>query len=833
MEIFVPGYGPSDAEYLVVGEAPGKDEVNQLRPWVGAAGIEMTKMLQQAGILRSECYLANVTGYRPPGNRIAGWFYPKTRAPRDSIFILGKHVHPRIADGVTALEELIDKLKPKVIIAFGNTPLWALTGEWGITKWGGSNLETREINGQRYPLLPTFHPAAILRRWDWRYIAVHDLRQARRIRNEGLPTIREEFVIRPSFDVVIQRLNSLLAHADAADENLFDVAVDIETRFRQITCVGLAWNGYQAICIPFLEIKTEDHNYWRTVEEETEIVWRLRTLLTHPKVRVIGQGFSYDQQYFARRMSFIPNYKPENFHDTMTAHHVMWAGLPKGLDFLSRFYCQETHIYWKDEGKEWNPKLHDEEQHWVYNARDALRTWLVAQEQRKVYESLDFKSTAYGDPWTIQHESHESILRAMLRGVYIDAEKKALLREELGDVITGLEEYISYLLGHPLNPRSPKQLSTLFYHDFGIKPVTIYDRTTGKRRRTCNADALDTIGKREVLVAPICNAVNDVRSLGTFKSVTSKELDIGDRMRCAYQVPGTETYRYNSSEDAFGYGTNLQNVSSGNERDKDGVLLPKDAHEYRPNLRKMFIPDPGFAIADHDLEQADARIVAWEANCPSLKEIFNDPGRDLHNEHTEIIFGRYTGEGDPNRHRAKTFVHAANYAVTARTLAATLGITVHEAERLLTRYFGERPEVKDWHEAVGIQLQSHRFVENVFGYRRFYFDRIEDLLKEALAWIPQSTVAIAVNLGIKAVERKLTWAEFLLQVHDSAVHQFPTDPEVYTEFHENAPPIIKQYTTEEAFEEIRRTMEIPLPYDDPMTIPVSGGWSLKSWGDCK
>jgi DNA polymerase len=834
-EPFVPGHGPSDAKVLIVGEAPGAKEVEQGEPFVGPSGYEMTKMLRQAGIERSACYITNVCGYRPPRNQINKWIYPKTRAPADAQLVVGKFVHPYIAEGVEALEKLVQLLNPKVIIAFGNTPLWALTGEWGITKWRGSNLETREIFGRTYPLLPTYHPAAVLRQWDWRYVAVHDLRQAKRIRDNGLPDIREEFTIRPSFDDVIFRLNTLLAKADALAEtspfNLLDIAVDIETRFRQITCVGLAWSPTEAISIPFLEVKTADKNYWKTLEEETEIVWHLRRLLTHRRVRVIGQGFSYDQQYFARRMGFIPNFKPENFHDTMTAHHVMWAGLPKGLDFLSSFYCQETHKYWKDEGKEWNPKLHTEEQHWIYNARDCIRTYAVAMEQRRTYEQLNFPSTSYGDPWTIQHQSHESILRAMLRGVKIDKEKKADLRKELGETILRLEDYITYLLGHPLNPRSPKQLQSLFYNDFGVKPVTLYDRSTGSRRRTCNADALDTISKREVLLAPICHTITEVRSLGTFKSVTSKELDTDDRIRCAYQVPGTETYRYNSKEDAFGYGTNLQNVSAGNEEDGEGNTLPKDHHDYRPNLRKMFIPDEGYVIADHDLEQADARIVAWEADCPSLKEIFNDPTRDLHNENAEIIYGHTGGD---YRKGAKAGVHATNYVATARVLATTLGITVHEAERFITRYFGERPEVKKWHERILIELQTKRYVENIFGYRRFYFDRIEDLLKEAVAWIPQSTVALAVNIGIKRVERELPWAQFLLQVHDSAVHQFPIDSVWARETEpQNTAGEEQAFYTQHAFEQIRKKMEVSLPYDDPMTIPVSGGWSLKSWGHCK
>ena len=829
--IRVPNIGPDNADILIVGEAPGKNEEEQRTPFIGAAGVEMTRMLQQAGILRADCHITNVCKYRPPGNKIERWFFNKTQAKSNQhIFMLGKAVDPRIAEGVSELEALIHQLQPKVIIAFGNTPLWALTGEYGITKWRGSSLSTREINGQTFPLIPTYHPAAVLRRWDWRYITVHDLRKVKHVRDHGLSYPREEFIIRPSLDDTHSWLHNYLSVAETqhSRSSPLDVAVDIETRFGHITCVGLSCVVGESICIPFLEIKSDDNNYWKTGDEENSVVLALRRLLTHPHVRIIGQNFAYDQQYFAARMFFIPNYSPGLFHDTMTAHHVMFAGLPKGLDFLSSFYCWEDHVYWKDEGKEWNPKTHDEEQHWIYNAKDATRTLAVAQAQRAAYAALDFPSTDYGDPWSIQHRSHVSVLDAMLRGVRVDLQRKNEIQIELGKTITRLEDYIARLLGHPLNPRSPKQLQTLFYTDFAVKPVTTYDRATGRRRRTCGASALDTIAQREILLAPICTTINDIRSIGTFKSVAAKSLDDDDRIRCQYAVAGTETYRFSSSTDAFGHGTNLQNISSGDER-----YDPEDTH-YRPNMRKMMVPDSGMAISDHDLEQADARIVAWEADCPSLKEIFHDPSRDLHIENTEIIFGKCTGKSDPNRAKAKAGVHATNYGATPHVLAAALGITVREAEQFINRYFGERPEVKQWHERVRQELQTRRYVENIFGFRRFYFDRIEDLLKEALAWIPQSTVAIATNLGIEQVRQRLPWTDFLMQVHDSAVHQYPVGPfKIYTEYHENAPPDIKTYTTEEAFEAIRQAMEVPLPYDDPVTIPVAGSWSEISWGHCK
>lgn len=813
-EAYVPSKGPSFAKIMLVGEAPGKEEVDKLEPFVGPSGFLMTEMLQSAGILRSECFITNVCKYRPPSNKINQWFYPKSKHPSEAVFFGGKWVHKKIAEGILELENEIEKINPSVIIAFGNTPLFALTENWGITKWRGSGLQTREIRGKRYNVLPTYHPASILRNYAQKYIGVHDLRKARGISLNGLPVFKSDFIIRPSYERALLTIRELTKTASSLSSSKLRLAVDIETRFKHITCVGVAWSRTHAICIPFLEIKTEDKNYWKTLDEEVEIVLALRELLTHPNVLVVGQGFSYDQQYFARRLLFVPNYKPGNFHDTMTVHHILFAGLPKSLDFQSSFYLDD-HVYWKDDGKEWNPKLHDEEQHWTYNCTDAVRTYAISEEQERIYKQLNFPSTPYGSPWTIQHECHEDVLRAMLRGINTDPRTKDDLARELGETITRLEDYISYILGHPLNPRSPKQLDTLFYTDFKIKPVLKYDKNTGTRRRTCDADALVTIGKRELLLAPLCASIADVRSLGTFKAFASKDLDTDGRTRCAYTVPGTETYRYASAEDAFGFGTNLQNVSLGHEKDKDGNFLPHDDPSYRPNLRKMFVPDVGFVVCDHDLEQADARIVAKEANCISLLEIFNDPGRDLHNENCAIIFGKCTGKDDPNRVKAKAGVHATNYGATARILAAALGITVHEAERFMARYFGERPEVEDWHERVRCQLQQRRYVENVFGYRRFYFDRIEETLKEALAWIAQSTVAITINLGIQRVRKELEWAEFLLQVHDSAVHQFPEE------------------LGQSGFDQIKETMAIALPYPEPLTIPVSGSWSKHSWGHCK
>lgn len=782
----VPSEGPKPAKILIVGEAPGKTEESALRPFIGASGLELTRMLNEVGILRSEVFFTNVCKRRPPWNELDNWIYTPKNAPAEALHSSLGLVHPWLAEGLDELEEEIEAVQPNLIIALGNAPLSALCGVHGVSKWRGSVLLTRPIGGRRVKCLPTYHPAAILRQWSWRWIATHDLRRALRESQSPDYTQRpEQYLIRPSFDAAMDCLGKIPNRCDA-------VSVDIETSRGRIDCISFAWNKVEAICIPFSQ-RLAPHSYW-TEEEELAIRSAIRETLI--RVPVIGQNWAYDQQYIARELGVIAKLRM----DTMLQHHVHFPGMPKSLDFLASLHC-ENYTYWKDEGKEVDDSI-PEEQRWVYNCKDTTYTFEIAESLAKVETSIALKRTKHGTPPKIQHRLFPVVLEAMLRGVKVDVAQRPKLIFHLTEEESKRQAFINHLVGRPLNPRSPKQLKELFYDELQLHPIL--DRKT--RKPTTNADALAAFAKADVLLLPLCSAINQMRQLANFRAFCAQPLDHDGRIRSSLNIAGTETFRFASSKDAFGFGTNLQNVSSGDELDAQFPL---------PNLRKLFIPDDGYEIGDFDAAQADARVVAWEANDEPLMELFNDPTRDLHNENTEVIFGAFRGKDDPNRAHAKAGVHLTNYGGTPPVLAAALGITRHEAERFQRRWFDAHPAIKEWHRRTESQLMSRRYVENAFGYRRFYFDRIEGILKEALAWIPQSTVAIAVNLGIMQVVDLLRWngVQFLLQVHDSAVFQWPKrQPEL--------------------FDSIRQAMLVEIPYPKPLVLPVGGKRSWVSWGDC-
>src|SRR5438045_1697176 len=186
----VPAQGPKNAKVMIVGEAPGADEEREGVPFVGASGLELTRMLAEAGFRRSECYVTNVCGVRPPGNEIKRFFGTKASGNPEC---MGRYPAGPIREGLSRLEREFREVNPILILAFGDTALWACTGLSGITKWRGSELELRAMEQLGGPVgqlpgptvIPTYHPAAILRNWSWRYVAVQDLRRAKRLLDGG------------------------------------------------------------------------------------------------------------------------------------------------------------------------------------------------------------------------------------------------------------------------------------------------------------------------------------------------------------------------------------------------------------------------------------------------------------------------------------------------------------------------------------------------------------------------------------------------------------------------------------------------------------------------
>jgi DNA polymerase I-like protein with 3'-5' exonuclease and polymerase domains len=239
------------------------------------------------------------------------------------------------------------------------------------------------------------------------------------------------------------------------------------------------------------------------------------------------------------------------------------------------------------------------------------------------------------------------------------------------------------------------------------------------------------------------------------------------------------------------------------------------------NIRRMFIADPGHVIVDADLAGADARVFAWE-----LGEMFGYSklkqhmltGVAIHAESNRFIFPTLCGpdgRAEPYYTEVKSGFFGTMYAGGVRTLSENLAWPEHRTREFQQHIFKRFPEIRDYHRRVEMQLSQTREMWTRFGYSIHYFGEIRSLLPEAVAWLPQATVANVCMYGALALRNRFEpkLLRILLQVHDSLIFQVP----LY------ALGILH---------EVRSILNsITVPYKDPLRIPWTFKWHGRSWGE--
>lgn len=586
----VPSEGPVNARIMIIGEAPGKDEDEVGRPFVGFAGTQLDSILKEAGISRGECYITNVCWDRPPNNEIDKWIWPKSSHPEKAdwnkrvkglkgkerpkfnpndyhwVQFRGRWVLPFVVDEVNRLKGEIERVKPNVILLLGNVPMWATLAlpnpyKASVAKWRGSTLASDLVEGVK--CIPALHPAFINRVMSSRWYTVADFKRARKESlSPVIPQPNWDFVEAPTFEQARTFLLQLLPLMDAGKEVW--LTKDHEIKRTEILCVGIGTGPRSAFCIPFYN----EHGFYFGVREHVEIVELVQRVFLHPNCRHCNQNVSFDVQFDFWRQ----NYWPKVHWDTQIAQNVIYAGTKKSLAFLASLYC-EQYVFWKDTNKDsdedddkfWKegakvnyPKL------WHYNCEDAARTFEVMEMQKRIIDALGFQPQMAHLMRLFPH-----VMKIMLRGVLVDREAKRSLLAELDELMQGMLARVQYMVGWEINPASPQQLIDLFYKRMQFPPTFNTAKKEGESRKslTCDDEALSTIGKRDAIVLPLTRSINMLRSYQTAVGVCRSKIDADNRWRTSYDI-SKSTYRFSSSENPLDSGTNLQNVTSGKEIQK-------------------------------------------------------------------------------------------------------------------------------------------------------------------------------------------------------------------------------------------------------------------------
>jgi len=438
--------------------------------------------------------------------------------------------------------------------------------------------------------------------------------------------------------------------------------------------------------------------------------------------------------------------------------------------------------------------LSDNEIYWVYNALDCCVTYDVFNV---IEPQLDDISRA---TYNTSMATIPVFLEMMLTGFPVNLEKR---REVLGHYEKQLElletnwtRLCSEGLGLPadrskrdkgrkplpINPISPTDVQYLFHTVLQLPEKKKRKKGQSEAKTTTDREVLE--GFRSYYFAEIfVNFILAIRDCNKAIGFLRTKLDADNRIRCSFNVAGTNTGRANSSFSDMGTGTNLQNISG--------------------KQKNIFIPDDGWVLADIDLEQGDSRgvgAIAWNWFVESHGEEW--AGRyldacesgDLHTTVTRMAWNNlgWPDDLDPKacrkiadqlayrdktyRDLSKNLGHGSNYLGQPQTMALHAHLPVSTIADFQRNYFEAFQCIAAWQKETIRQVRETRCLITPFGRRRWFWSdpNATSTHNAAIAYSPQSTTGEFINRGAIQLQHYRNHTsnfpvKFLLQVHDSLV----------------------------------------------------------------
>lgn len=741
--MIVNDIGPLDAKIMIIGGAPDSVDEKQGVPFVGASGKLLQSLCRHAQINWKECYVTNVVDKRPRQNDFGIYYNDKARrVPKPELELCWRR-----------LRDKIKRIAPRVVIAVGAEALRAVTGKRGIKDWRGCPLYLDGI-----PIIPTYHPAAVLREYSLHPVAELDLQKALRW-SVSLPVLPHpiKHILEPSLQTV---LDWLAACKDQV------TAFDLESVGRTVRCIAIACDT-GAICIPFIRFKSyapspkfgssiisvgiagpSTSSYWSVADEQL-IIKALAHYFADPSIKKVGQNsIGFDQPFLENEFGFT--FENHSF-DCMHAFHLLYPELPKGLSFLCSILTDYPNY--------WTGKLtEDDIQEWTYNCWDAVITLDV---YKKIAADLVDSKLWHFYKSTL-HPLAEALAKAQERGVLVDKDfqKKLLTRFEKKKV--DHECRVRKLGDEPtLNINSHTQLKNLIYEKLLYRPVT---NRFGKV--STDEECMKKLMKKhpdEQVFAEILAYRKASKMLDFLNSQTNPN----GRMSTSFNASGTTTGRISSSKTIWGTGMNLMNV-------------PKD-------LRDIFIAPPGKLFVKQDLSQAETRVVAHilkRVGDPTLWEKYKDPAFDIHRWMASAIYRKPEKQiTNEERNVGKLANHSGNYRAGPGVLETTAtklgipGISYDVAREILVARGRAIPGLAIWWDWIEKELARTRTLWTCLGRRRIFFGRLEhSTFRDATAFEPQSVVGDLNNIIFTQLDKHLDDDCYpLLQVHDEVVVECPED----------------------------------------------------------
>jgi uracil-DNA glycosylase len=784
---------PDSYRIAIVGEAPGEHEENHRRPFVGPSGQFLTNILNDVGVDRTKCLLGNVCQFRPPGNRIEAFDWNG----------------PEITDGLAKLNEDIRTYNPHIVVALGNTPLRAARGPCKITDWRGSLFVSTVVDGPFFnrKCISSLHPAFVLREFSGFPLLKFDLKRAA---DEGKsPTLEL-----PKRELITSLDAGTLCYVMDTWPTGQRCSVDIEGGLGGWPCVSICARPTRSITIAWGKFDPDWHG---------RVLQAFARLMARTNIPKVLQNSLYDNFVLAFGFGIPIRNVVE---DTMLKGWEIYCELPKGLGTQTSIWTREP--FYKAERKSDDPEVFFE-----YCAKDSAVTLEICNNQDNVLTGSSL--THYRK----NVEMLNPLLYMELRGIKYDQENvtKELnsTREQIEQVGYQLCETAGRELRGAKGSLSSKRLAECLYVDKKYPPQ--YKKEFGRKteKLTTDVEALLALRKR-LPEDTFLNGILQHRHLEGILETLSIRPDPDGRVRCGYNVVGTETGRLTCYTSPTGAGANLQTITK--------------------KLRKNYIADPDYDFFQCDLAGADGWTVA--AHCARLGDptmlddyharlkparilaLLYELGADINLLDRDSLHNacRVVDANGWLYFSSKRTQHGTNYLMGIPTMVTQImkdsyklsGEPIYldhaAASRLQNLYFTRYPGLRTYHAWAESKLVADGTLVSASGQKRVFFGRrfgtnIHDTVKEFLSHEPQSNTTWATNLAMLALwndpdNRRQDGSliiEPLHQVHDALCGQFPSN--------------LREWATKKIASYFNNELEIA---GTKITIPFEMGIG-RSWGE--
>jgi len=799
----VGGHGCRDhPDIMIVGEAPGAEEVAQGQPFVGRAGKLLRSTLTALHVDTSRVYFTNACCCRPPMNRT-----------------------PKASDVAACKRRLIseiEEIKPKVIVALGNTALSAfLGGGAGITKRRGMYNLLEFPSGMEVGIIPTLHPAGVLRMPDGFRDMADDLALAVEVVNGAAG------VIEPPYDSFVlinegQGLEYLIRELSKGEP----VAIDLETtsldpRQGDILSISFSWADLTMV-VDWYHLSLEDKSALGSAMEGCEGIFHNGQFDVH---WLWQNGVGVDI-----------------IADTMLASYLLDER--KGAHGLKRLatkhfrapeYDSEVRPTMADGRKaalsltaeDWESDPELRQRVMRYNGADSYYTF--ALWKKFLPEMREEDVVWVHDSILIPAVRH--FIRFEMDGMLVDTDYLQEVGEKWMKEILDLEHQMREFPGaEEVNLRSSKQVQAFLFDTLGLRMMpaevdgtvsmeTALEETSqvqdedaqefwhttqfkrGTKARSTNTWMLYFLAQQHKFPRLMVRHRILSKQYGAYHDGYIKLMDEENRIRPRYRLHGTRTGRLSSTD---------PNIHA----------MPR-----RKEIKRIFMAEPGFTIIAPDYSQAEIRMVAHLAGDENL--IAAIKGQDIHYEISKKLFGMTDAqmkalpdeERTIKRRAAKTIAFGIIYGRSPQSIAPQMGVTKEVAEDYVQSFYKMMPKVREWIARQHALVLREKEVSTIFGRKRRFplvLDKrhASEIRRQAVNFPVQSAVSDMCLLGNMRIIHRL----------DDEGIECRVWPHVHDGFYFQVPDKSVERAIEIAKEELH---SLPFETDVPFAVEIQSG---KNWG---